>query len=92
MEKWSMLLTVAKALVCIVFLCLGSHLLRKAKENRAKDGDKPKKPLGFKELSRWQDDPELLGLFLVFMGSVGIIYSLWDFWQIAAAFLQGNKP
>lgn len=91
MEKWQILLTVAKALVSIVFLCLGLHLLRKAKENRAKDGDKPQKPLGFKELSRWQKDPELLGLFFAFMGSVGIIYFLWDFWQIAAAFLQGNQ-
>ena len=83
-----MLLTVGKAFLAIAILCLGLHLLRKAKEKRAKDGNKPKKPLG----ASWQDDPELLGTFFAFIGFGGIICFLWDFWQIAAAFLQGNKP
>jgi len=85
-----MMWAVAKALAAIVFLCVGLHLLRKAKKNRATRGDKPKEPVWWKAPERWVEDPELLGLFFAFIGAGGIICSLWDFGRIAAAFWGGK--
>ena len=84
-----MMWAVAKALVAIVFFCGGLHLLRKAKKNRP-CGDKPKEPVWWKAPERWVEDPELLGLFFAFIGSGGIICSLWEFGRIAAAFWGGK--
>jgi hypothetical protein len=84
-----MLLTVAKALLSAGFLCAGLQLLRKAKKNRP-CGDKPKEPVWWKAPERWVEDPELSGLFFAFMGAVGIMGSLWEFWKIAADYFAGK--
>ncbi len=73
----------------ILFFCLGLHLLRKAKKTRAAQKGKPQTPVWWNAPERWVEDPELLGLFLAFMGSCGIIQLLWQLGQIL---LQGNKP
>ena len=80
-----MVLTLAKLVVALVFLCVGVHLLKKA---RMQNG-KPKEPVWWKAPERWMEDPELLGLFFTFLSSVGSILTLW---QIASGFLAGNKP
>ena len=80
-----MLLTLAKLVVSLVFLCVGVHLLRKAKRQEGK----PKEPVWWKAPERWVEDPELLGLFFSFLGSIGTIQILWE---IATTCLAGNKP
>lgn len=80
-----MLLTVAEGLVSLVMLCVGVHLLREAKRQKGK----PKEPVWWKAPERWVEDPELLGLFFAFLGSVGTIQTLWE---VASALLAGNKP
>ena len=82
-----MVLTLAKLVVSLLFLSAGVHLLREAKMKMQKG--KPKEPVWWKAPERWVEDPELLGLFFAFLGSVGIIGTLWE---IASAFLAGNKP
>jgi hypothetical protein len=83
-----MLLTVAKGLVSLAMLCLGVHLIRKAKRNRTMDGNKPKEPVWWKQMERWQEDPELLGLFLAVIASGGILQTLWRFAQMALRFFS----
>ena len=80
-----MLLTLAKLVVSLVFLCVGVHLLRKAKRQEGK----PKEPVWWKAPERWVEDPELLGLFFAFLGSAGTISTLWE---IVSALLSGSKP
>lgn len=71
-----MRLTGAEGLVSLAMLCLGVHLLRKAKRNRTKAGDKPKEPVWWKAPERWVEDPELLGLFLAVIASGGLLQTL----------------
>ena len=80
-----MVLMLAKLVGALVCLCAGVHLLREAKMRK----DKPKEPVWWKAPERWVEDPELLGLFFAFLGSVGTILTLWE---IASAVLAGNKP
>ena len=80
-----MLLMLAKLVVSLLFLSAGVHLLRKAKMQKGK----PKEPVWWKAPERWVEDPELLGLFFAFLGSVGTILTLWE---IATTCLAGNKP
>ena len=80
-----MLLTLAKLVGAIVFLCVGVHLLRKAK----RQAGKPKEPVWWKAPERWVEDPELLGLFFAFLGSAGTILTLWE---SVSALLSGSKP
>ena len=75
--------------VSLLFFCLGLHLLRKAKKNRAAHKDNPHEPVWWKAPERWMEDPELMGLFLAILGSGGIIHLLW---QLGQFFLQGHKP
>ena len=80
-----MVLMLAKLVAALVCLYMGVHLLREAKIRK----DKPKEPVWWKAPERWVEDPELLGLFFAFLGSVGTILTLWE---IASACLAGNKP
>ena len=80
-----MVLTLAKLVVSLVFLCVGVHLLGKAKRQEGK----PKEPVWWKAPERWVEDPELLGQFFAFLGSVGTIAALW---QISSSCLAGNNP
>lgn len=82
-----MLLMLAKLVVSFLFLSAGVHLLREAKMKMQKG--KPKEPVWWKAPERWVEDPELLGLFFSFLGSIGTIQILWE---IATTCLAGNKP
>lgn len=85
-----MLLTVTEGLVSLAMLCLGVHLLRKAKRNRDGDKGKPKEPVWWKAPERWVEDPEPTGLFLAVIASGGILQTLCRLARMASRFLAGK--